>query len=282
MRRISILGAALLLLLGQAAAQDDEAKFNQRQADQLNAFAKRAFRKGFPRQAKLIWLQTLKLYDHDDPDAHAALGHIRSGATWVPDPAFEYPTTDTGTSRDAAALFKAYEKLKKDLARGHSAQAQKWEKASRTDRSRHHFEMVLRWVKTNAKAQAALNHTEIGAVSGTDLERTVYDRSKMIEKAVTDQAAIDYPVETVEDSPQAYLDRAKVPYITVRSEHFTLRGDPEEEQHLREAAVWGERALRVVQAAFPAESFPGDLSSASVTTVSPGDRGIGLTLDQML
>ena len=36
---------------------------------------KKAFDKGFPRQAKLIWLQTLKLYDPDNEEAHKALAN---------------------------------------------------------------------------------------------------------------------------------------------------------------------------------------------------------------
>lgn len=40
-------------LLGTAAAQqNEELEFNQRQAKALNAFAKKAFDKGFPRIAK--------------------------------------------------------------------------------------------------------------------------------------------------------------------------------------------------------------------------------------
>ena len=65
MRLITTTGVALLLLAAQALAQTDEAKFNQKQADRLNAFAKKAFDKGFPRQAKLIWMQAIKLYDRD-------------------------------------------------------------------------------------------------------------------------------------------------------------------------------------------------------------------------
>jgi len=250
----------LILVAAMAAvpllAQDDESRFNEQQADRLNKFAKRAFGKGFPRQAKLIWLQTIKLYDLDDAVAHKALGHVKLGTSWSPDPDFSYPTADTGSGSDGASLFKSYEKLKKDLASAHRTQAQKWSRAERTDKSRYHYQMVLRWVKSDEKAQAALEHREIGGLTGTSLEQTLYERSKMIEQAVVEQSRIDYGVEKMAASTQPYLERAQVKYITVKSEHFTLRGDPEEEENLLKALVWAERALQVAQVAFPKESFP--------------------------
>ena len=51
-------------LLGSAAAQqNEEQEFNLRQAKALNTFAKKAFDKGFPRIAKVVWMQVHKLYD---------------------------------------------------------------------------------------------------------------------------------------------------------------------------------------------------------------------------
>ena len=47
------------------------------------------------------------------------------------------------------------------------------------------------------------------------------------------------------------LDRAQVKYVSCKSEHFLLHGDPPEEVNLKKGLVWAERALRVVQAAFP-------------------------------
>ena len=110
--------------------------------------------------------------------------------------------------------------------------------------------MVLRWVKNDAKAQAALNHRSIGDITGTNLEQVLYDRSKMIEKADVEQTKLSYPSKLVDGSKQPFLERASVKYITVRSEHFILRGD-HEEKLMKEALVWAERALRVVAVAFP-------------------------------
>ncbi|MCB9918967.1 MAG: CAP domain-containing protein [Planctomycetes bacterium] len=240
-------------------ADDDEAKFQTKQADLLSDFAEKAFKKGFPRQAKLIWMQAIKLYDADHESSHEGLGHVRMGTTWAPKGGFDYPRTDTGTSADGSALFKAYEALKKKLAANHKRVAKEWEKAERTDKKLFHYGMVLRWVKDDKEAQDALNHHEIGTVTGTDLEQTLYDNSKKIEQAVTDQERIDYEVQP-EESKQPLLDAAKVDYVSFKSEHFVLRGDPEEAEALKEGIVWAERALRVCQAAFPADTFPRDLS----------------------
>ena len=183
MRRFLDTLVAALILLAPLAAQDDEARFRSGQADKLNKFAQQAFDKGFPRQARLIWLQTIKLYDPGSEDAHKGLGHVRAGNSWAPNPDFEYPLDDTGSSKDGASLFKAYEKLKEDLASGHRRQAQKWAKADRTDKANEHYGMVLRWVKDDREAQEALEHRDVGGVTGTELEQTLYDRSKLIEKA---------------------------------------------------------------------------------------------------
>ncbi len=260
MNRILSLGAIALLTAAPVLAQTDEARFNEQQADRLHKFAKAALKKGFPRQAKLIWLQLIKLYSQDHKDAHAALGEVKSGKSWAPIPGFVYPTSDTGTGADGKALFKKYESMKKTLASAHRSQAQAWAKADRKDKSDYHFNMVLRWVKTDAKAQAALNHKSIGDITGTDLEQILYDRSKMIEKAVVEQTKVSYASKLVEGSTQPFLERANMEYITIRSEHFTLRGDHEKEM-MKEALEWAERTLRVVAVAFPKDGgFNTDVS----------------------
>ncbi len=237
-------------LLAPLAAQDDETRFQQGQADKLNQFAKSASKKGFPRQARLIWLQLVKLYAAEDAAARKGLGHVKVGMSWSPDPKLAPSVDDTGTSADGASLFRAYETLKKDLASGHKRQAQAWAKASRTDKANYHWQMVLRWTKDDADAQKALEHHEVGGVTGTDLEQTLFDRSKLIDKAVTEQAAIEYPVEKV-SVQEPVLDQAQVQYMSVKSEHFLLHGDPAEEVNLKQGLVWAERALRVMQVAFP-------------------------------
>jgi hypothetical protein len=242
---------ACLTLAASAAAQNDEPEFVQGQCKRLNAFAKKALEKGFPRQAKLIWLQVIKLYDPDNQEAHAAIGEKKIGATWAPDSTFTYPTADTGKGEEGQALFKAYEQLKKDLGSAHRSQAEKWEKAGRTDRSKEHWKLVLRWIDNDKQASEALAQKEIGTLSGSDVEKTLYERSRMIEKAVEEQSRTDYKVEKSADTKNAVLDRSQVKYVTLKSEHFTLHGDPEQEATLADTLKWAERTLKVLQLAFP-------------------------------
>ncbi len=249
-QRILSLGALALFLACPLVAQDDDAKFNESQAKKINAFADKAFKKGFPRAARLEWLKVLKLYDFDNAVARDKLGFDKSGRVWVARPNFKYPLEDTGESKDGRSLFSAYEKLKKQLAAAHKSEAKKWAKAERRDKELFHYGMVLRWVRDDTEAQNALEHQEVGGVTGTGLEQTLYDRSKMIEKVVAEQAKVQYGVEKVEKEC-AVLKRAQVPYISVKSEHFLLHGDEAELENLKEALQWAERARVVCAEAFP-------------------------------
>ena len=244
---------SLLTLLTAAAlmAQGNEAQLNQRQAKALNSYAKRAFDKGFPRIAKIVWLKTIKLYDPDNKAAWTALGYVKNGSSWVLDPKRPYPTKDTGKGSDGKPLESKYRALEKALANTHRNAAKKYAKADRQDLALKHWQMVLRWVKNDSEAAAALEHKEIDGLTGTDLEKTLYDRSKMVEKTIEAQSKIDYPTETVTGIKCDPLDRAQVPYITVTSDHFTLHGAPDQEENLHKSLNWAERALEVCKAAFP-------------------------------
>jgi uncharacterized protein YkwD len=249
--RTFLSGICLLTFLATATAQDDEADFNQRQAKALNSFAEKAFKKGFPRIAKVVWMQVHKLYDIDNEEAWKALGYVKIGSSWNPDPKRPYPTQDTGSGSDGQPLQRQYEALKKELANNHRRQAEKWSKAGRTDKANYHWGMVLRWVDGDEQAEKALSHVEVGALSGTDLEKTLYERSKTVEKAIEEQSKVDYEVKQVDGLQCEPLDRAQVKYVSVQSEHFTLHGDPDQIENLLTALQWAERALQVSKVAFP-------------------------------
>lgn len=240
-----------LLSLSTATAQNEEADFNARQAKALNAFAKKAFDKGFPRIAKVVWLQVHKLYDPNNAEAWTALGYVKMGAGWNPDPKKPYPTTDTGSGAEGQPLQKQYEALKKELANQHRQQAEKWQKADNKARADKHWAMLLRWVDSDEQAEKALAHVEVGGVTGTALEKTLYDRSKTTEKAIEEQSKTDYEVKQVSDVKCAPLDTAQLTYVTVQSEHFTLHGDADQLENLTTALKWAERTLRVCKVAFP-------------------------------
>lgn len=246
-------GLVAFTLLGSVAAQaNEELEFNQRQAKALNAFAEKAKKKGFPRIARVVWLQVIKLYDADNAEAWTSLGHVKIGSSWNPDPKNPYDSKETGNGADGQALKTSYESLKKDLANQHRSQAEKYAKAGREDRAKHHWGMVLRWVDGDEQAQKALAHVEVGGVTGTELEKTLYERSKAIEKVVAEQAKTDYGIEDVSLKCQP-LDVAGIQYVTVQSEHFILHGDANERDNLKEALRWAERTIAVCKVAFPWE-----------------------------
>ncbi len=248
---LSALCTVSLAALAMGQSQNEEQDFNQRQAKALSDFADKAKKKGFPRIAKLVWMQAIKLYDPDYADAWKGLQYVKIGSSWNPDPKNPYPTQDAGSGADGQSLKGAYESLKRELANAHRAQAQKWAKTDRADRAHHHWSMVLRWVDDDKEAQKALEHHDVGGVTGTALEQTLFDRSKAIEKIVAEEAKKDYEVKKVDGVECAPLDRAQVKYITVQSEHFTLHGDAEEEANLMEALRWAERTINICKVAFP-------------------------------
>lgn len=249
-RLLTILALALLAAAPAAAQFADEAKFNQAQAKKLNAYAKKAFKKGFPRKAKRVWLQVLKLYDPDNADAHEALGEVKVGKSWNPRSDFTYPSEDKPDPGAAKALRSEWGKLAKALGSAHSKLAKEYDAAGRTDRSRYHFEQTIRYTPSDVAAMAALEHKPVEGLSGTDLEKTLYERSKMIEAAIEAQFKVKYDVEVLpEDDTHPILNNAQLPHRSVRSEHFTVRGEFEVEV-LTQAAEHAERAIRVAAEVF--------------------------------
>lgn len=257
MLRQVLLLSLLLLMLPLAFAQPqskEELKFRAKQADLLNDYAESAYDGGFPSKAKFVWQMLLSEYDPDYAKAREMLGYQRSGKNWIKKPGFVYPKADSPDKRKYDSLAKEWEKTSEKLAKNHQAAAEEYGKAGRTDLSSYHWGMVIRFDEENEAAQAALDHKPVEGLSGTDLEQTLYDRSKMIEAVVEQEARKDYPVEVLGDGEvQPLLEKAKLKYITVQSEHFTLRGDFKvgEEWNTEvmvNAAKYAERALRVMEA----------------------------------
>ncbi|HJP00716.1 MAG TPA: hypothetical protein QF764_02970 [Planctomycetota bacterium] len=251
MRRACLLLLLMVSFVAVAPAQSaDELKFRKKQADTLHDYAATAFKKGFPRNARRVWLMLLSEYDTDHADAREALGYERVGTAWSVNPRFAYPKSDSPDASAASKLRKDWEKVAKKIAKAHGKMAGDYEQAGRTDMSRTHFEKVLFFDPENEDARAALDHKPVAGLTGTDLELTLYERSQVIERAVAEESQKDYPVEVLPATEtHPLLEKAKVEYTTVTTEHFTLRGDFEEAA-LIEAAVNAERALRVMQAAY--------------------------------
>jgi hypothetical protein len=250
-RKILILLLAFFAFTALATAQSpEEVKFREKQADVLNKYAASASKAGFPQVARRVWLMLLSEYAPDQPEARAALGYLRVGNAWALDPKFTYPKSDNPDAKAAKHLQDEWQALAKKVAEAHLKMAQDYEQAGRTDMAHWHYQKVIYFTPDDAAAKAALDFKPVAGLSGTDLEQTLYERSKMLEKAVVDETKKDYPVEArpaTDTNP--LLEKAKVQYATVKSEYFTIRGDFDLDL-LKEAAVNAERALRVMQAAY--------------------------------
>jgi hypothetical protein len=250
---LSVLVALLTLTAALRAQSPEELKFRAKQADALHKYAASAFKVGFPQVAKRVWLMLLSEYEPDHEDAREALGYQRVGTSWALDPAFVYPKSDTPDAKAAARLQEEWRAVADRVAKAHLAMAQDYEAAGRTDMARWHYEKVIYFQPADEAAKAALDHKPVAGLSGTDLEQTLYDRSKMLDQAVVDQLKLDYPVEELPATEiNPLLEKAKVAYRTVKSEHFTIRGDFELDL-LKQAAVNAERALRVLRVACEGE-----------------------------
>lgn len=248
MLRWMLLALFCLTLIPFASAQSrEEDRLKERQAKTLHEYADGAFKAGFPKVARRMWLMLLSEYDPEHAGARKALGYVKVGDSWAVAPGFAYPKDDNPDPRKAEQLQKDWQTVAAKLASEHQKIAEQYGKAGRTDMALRHYEKVLFFTPGNAEAQAALEHKPVAGLTGTDLEQVLYERSKKIERVVAEEARKDYPVEALPDTDrQPFLDAARVTYKSVKSEHFTVRGDFELEL-LMEAARYGERAIRVMQ-----------------------------------
>lgn len=251
MKRILSLSLLLLFSTALAAQANEEAAFRVAQAKKLNGFATRALKKGFPRQAKLVFLMVLSDYDPDSEVAHEALGHAKSGTVWVPTPGFKFPRNDKPDASAARSLRSEYKKLSEQMVRAHKGQAKKYEKAGRADMAQYHYRAILRFAPDDGDAKEKLELVKVkDGLSGTSMEMELYKRGVKVADAVKVEGAKDYEVKRLPDSDKnAILEAASVPYISVKSEHFIIRGDFDEAV-LKEAGVWAERAYRVIKTAY--------------------------------
>ena len=252
MTRLAILLSLLLPWTLAAPAQGqsiDETKFGQKQAQTLHKYAASAYKKGFPMVAKQVWMMLLSEYDPDHAKGRAALGYDKTGGSWVAKVGFVYKTEDDPNPSAAKSLEKDWKKVREKVASEHKKMARQYDKAGRTDRSKRHYEKVIFFVEDDEEALAALNHhVVVEGLTGTDLEQTLYERSRKIEDIVAKEARNEsYEVKMLgPDATHPFLEKAKVQYISVKTEHFTIRGDFEADL-LTEAARNAERALRVLR-----------------------------------
>ncbi len=252
MNRFLSLSVLLLLFVPSLLAQTpDEGAFKKSQAKTLNAFASKAQKKGFPKKAQGVYQLVVNLYDPDNEEAQTALGNEKVGNSWSRKPGHKKPRSDEPNPAGAKALRKEFEKISGRLVKAHKEMAKSYQEAGRNDRAQFHYKTLLRFAPNDADAKKHLELVDVAdGLSGTALEQTLYQRGIMLNDIVKEEGAKEYQVERLPDTDRHdILDNAKVEYISVKSDHFTLRGDFPEEL-LIEAAIEAERAYSVMKVAF--------------------------------
>jgi hypothetical protein len=251
--------ASLLVAQGPpspgGAPAAEEAPFVEATVKKLDAFATLCGKNGFPRKARDVWQEVIGEYDANDAAARKELGFVRSGTVWQKDPKFDYPEHETPNANVAKMLDGKWEALSKEIGEGHRNLAQELDKKGNAVRAKYHFGRALRFLPGDKGAQAGVGVQMYEGVSGSETDITILKRSKLMERAVTKQTATKYKTEPCTDKHPA-LDKAKVAYIAIKSEHFVVFGDWDEAV-LRQAAEWAERSLAFCQEAFAGcDGFP--------------------------
>lgn len=222
-------------------------------AKKLDAYATLCVKNGYPRKARVTWLEVVAEYDADDAVAREQLGYVRQGTVWQRRADRDQPDQDNPNPSAAKTLLQKWEALAKDLGEGHRNLALQLQAAGQQERARYHFDRALRFVPSDAKAQAAAGVQNFEGITGTAAELQMLKRSRAMERALTSLVETDFKV-----APAAHkeprLDKASVAYTAVESEHFVVYGDYDPAV-LQQAAQWSERALAFCQQAFDGEAW---------------------------
>lgn len=238
-----------------ATPEPEEVEVLATGARELGAFAALALKNGFPVRARQAWLEVLAEYSTDDEDARKALGFYKHGSVWQRDEKFVYPDEDKLDAGVANMLTQRWQALAGRLGGAHRTVAEKLVAAGKKARADHHVQRALRFVPGDAKAIAAGGLRQFEGITGDDVDITVLQRSRLMDKAIAKlvEQRFEAP-EVAEKLPQ--LDAIGATYKAVRSDHFTVYGDLDLAQ-LQEAAAWAERSLAFSQQAFEGfEGFP--------------------------
>ena len=230
-----------------------ELPFLRAAGKKLDAYATLCFKNGYPRKARVTWLEVIAEYDADNESARAQLGFVRQGTVWQRQPDFDYPAQDNPSAAVAKNLEQKWDALCKDLGEGHRNLAAQLATAGNQERAGYHFARALRFLPGDAKAQTGAGVEKVDGVVGNQLELQMLKRSRMMDQAIQKQVETRYKVEPAE-LKEPHLDKSSVPYVAVRSEHFVVYGDFDPAV-LSQAAEWSERALAFCQEAFAGEPW---------------------------
>lgn len=238
---------ALCLSLGFAIAglpaqPDDEPGFLKRQAKALHQFATAAFKAGYPSMARPIWLEVLAEYDKDHAGSRKALGYVKFNTTWSPREGFAYPEGDNPSTSAAKNIKSKWAGVSRAVGQAHKKIASEFGTAGRSDRTNYHMARALRFLPDDAEVRAAMGHKDFGGMSGTDVEETLFQRSKQMDAAITRETKKEYPVEVLSSAAPAFFTAAGLSCTGVKSENFTIWGEWSEGV-LKEGARYCERSM---------------------------------------
>ncbi len=257
---LSFLLAALFFVAaarGQAPPEPQpdaaEVPWLQSTAKELNAFATLAYKNGFPRRARDVWVEILAEYDRNDAVAREQLGYVAVGSAWQPKPGFDYPQIDEPNLKNAKMLDGKWQATAKRLGDGHRELAATLQAAGKQNRAQYHFRRALRFQPNDGKAQAGVGARTVEGVTGTDLELELLRRSRTMERLVTSLTAQKYAVKDVAQTDPR-LDSAGAKYAAVATENFVIFGDWERDV-LVDVAQWSERSLAFCQQVFDGEAW---------------------------
>jgi hypothetical protein len=242
-------------IIGPAAAQEkvaapepEEAETLATGAKEIDAFAALAQKSGFPGRAKQAWFEVIGEYAADDEAARKALGFVKQGPIWKRDPAFEFPDKDQLDPAAARTLDQKWQTIAARLGAAHRALAEKLAAAGKKERADHHLQRALRFVPSDGKAIEESGRRQFEGIAGDDVDITIVQRSRLMDRAITKLADQAYAAELA-SVKQPMLDELGIAYIAVKSANFTMFGDWDAAT-LQQAAAWSERALAFCEEAF--------------------------------
>ncbi|MHC4815889.1 MAG: CAP domain-containing protein, partial [Planctomycetota bacterium] len=232
-------------------AQEEESRFLKAQAKRLNSYAKFALAQGFPRPAKLAFMEVIADYDKDDAVARKALGYLPIGQTWGPDPRFEFPSNDSPSPQAAIKVKSRWKSTARAIGAAHRSRAAMFAEAGRVDRAEYHYRRTLRFLPDDKVAMEGLKFKQFGGLSGTSLEQGLYERTKLMQKLIKRELKKKYPVTKLPaDERHPVLEKSSIKYEGYKSEHFVIWGNVGAEV-LKNAAMFAERSYAFCKEVLP-------------------------------
>lgn len=219
-----LLPLSICLCLFDASAQNqDEIKFLNAKAKDLDKYARLAFDQGYPKEARRIWQEILQIYDADHLATRLALGFKQNNDNWLMNAGFSFPFADNPDKRALKRVETLWIKTAKLVGTGHQKFAEQFQAAGRTDRAAWHFSRALRFLPDDADLRAKSGLKSFYGLVGTELESTLYQNSKTMQDFVSSELKKTYKVEDLPSSQQnTFLTKANISHAGFKTEHYTI------------------------------------------------------------